>query len=152
MLRLCEVAAAKNKRVYFYGSSDDVLAKLKQKLLEAYPTLQIVGMHSPEHKADVQTETVSKIAEINALKPDYIFVGLGCPKQEIWMYRHANLFPDSVLLGVGAAFNFHAGTVKRAPEWMRNSGLEWLFRLIQEPRRLWKRYLVTGFDTFLFVR
>ena len=116
-----------------------------------FPSLQIAGVYSPPFKKQFfERENEKMIALINKVKPDVLFVGLGAPKQERWIWRHKNELQVPVFIGVGAAFDFIAGTVKRAPLWMQRCGLEWLFRLCQEPRRLWRRYLV-GNPIFLWL-
>ena len=129
--------------IFLYGSSEETLIKLKAKLLLAFPALKIAGMSSPPYRMPSPDEDSATVAEINASGAGVVFVSLGCPKQELWMAAHRGRI-HAVMIGVGAAFDYHAGTIKRAPTWMRDCGLEWLHRLISEPRRLWKRYLVTN--------
>ena len=143
MLRYCEHAARSGTSIYLYGSTDPVLALLVGRLEELYPGLKIAGYYSPPFRplTDVEdAEICQRIADSGA---GVVFVSLGCPKQEKWMHAHRGRIP-AVMVGVGAAFDYHAGTLSRAPTWMRNNGLEWLHRLVSEPRRLWKRYLVTN--------
>lgn len=135
-------------RHFFYGSSEETLEKLKERLLEQYPGLQIAGMYSPPFRALTKEEDDEIINMINASHPDFIWVALGAPKQEVWMYEHRGKV-EGLMFGVGAAFDFLAGTVKRAPHWMQNLCLEWLFRISQDPKRLFKRYLTTNF-AFLY--
>jgi len=104
--------------------------------------LRVVGAEAPPFRPLTTDEDEEAVRRINAASPDVVFVGLGCPKQERWMAEHRARLRAPVLLGVGAAFDFHTGRVPQAPRWMMGSGLEWLFRLWQEPRRLWRRYLV----------
>ena len=125
---------------YFYGSTQQTLDALEKNLRAKYPKLQIVGTYSPPFRKLTDEEDAKVIEEINAAKPDFVWVGLGAPKQERWMYEHRGKI-NAVMLGVGAAFDFHAGTAKRAPKWMQECYLEWLYRLIQDPRRLLKRYV-----------
>ncbi|MGN0308913.1 MAG: WecB/TagA/CpsF family glycosyltransferase [Lachnospiraceae bacterium] len=134
---------------YFYGSSPETIAALGKKLKEQYPGLNIAGMESPPFRPLTQEEDQEAINRINASGADILWVGLGAPKQEEWMYAHRGKI-KALMLGVGAGFDFHAGTVKRAPEWMRTHYLEWLYRLIQDPKRLWKRYIVTNAKFLLF--
>lgn len=129
--------------VFFYGSTAETLYKLHHCLLAAFPALQIAGMESPPFRPLSAEEDAQAVERMNASGAGIVFVGLGCPKQERWMAEHRGRV-QAVMIGVGAAFDFHAGTVSRAPAWMRNNGLEWLHRLASEPRRLWKRYLVTN--------
>ncbi len=131
------------KKHFFYGSSQETIDRLKKRLEEEYPDMQVVGMVSPPFRPLTPEEDEAIIKEINDSGADFLWVGLGAPKQEIWMAEHRGKV-NSVMFGVGAAFDFHAGTVKRAPKWMRNHYLEWLFRLMQDPKRLWKRYVDTN--------
>lgn len=141
---------------YFYGSTPEVLEALTTRLKREYPALRIAGSYSPPftdaagttaaNTASTTTDSAQgdpDIARINAAQPDILWVGLGAPKQEKWMYAHKGEI-QAVMAGVGAAFDFSAGSKKRAPEWMQKCGLEWLYRLILEPKRLWRRYLVTN--------
>lgn len=128
---------------YFYGSTEETLEKLRKSLGGRYPTLKIVGMYSPPFRPLTESEDEEIIRMINDTSADFIWVGLGAPKQEQWMYAHRNKV-CGVMLGVGAGFDFHAGTVKRAPVWMQKMGVEWLYRLTQDPKRLFKRYVVTN--------
>ena len=151
MWALCERAAKESLPVYFYGSTEATLTLLKQRLGEAFPTL-LMSTESPPFRTLTVEEDSAAVDRINASGAGLVFVGLGCPKQERWMAEHRGrdafdkspLRVNAVMIGVGAAFDFHAGTVRRAPAWMRDSGLEWLHRLMSEPGRLWKRYLVTN--------
>lgn len=129
---------------YFYGGSENTLEQLKKELENKYPRLKIVGMYSPPYRKLTPEEDNDIISIINKAKPNILWVGLGAPKQEFWMNDHKNRIKSSIMIGVGAGFDFFAGTIKRAPLWMQKSGLEWLFRLSQEPTRLWKRYFVTN--------
>ncbi|ODU50258.1 MAG: teichoic acid biosynthesis protein [Thiobacillus sp. SCN 63-374] len=151
MWALCERAAAENLPVYCYGSSEATLALLERRMRQAFPGLRLT-MESPPFRALTPEEDAAAVERINASGAGIVFVGLGCPKQERWMAAHRGqgaldaspLRVRAVMIGVGAAFDFHAGTVRRAPAWMRDNGLEWLHRLLSEPGRLWKRYLVTN--------
>jgi len=129
---------------YLYGGKPDVLECLVQKLQRRYPKAVLVGWESPPFRPLTADEEQKMLGRIQEAKPDLIWVGLGAPKQELWMERHAKSLQPSVLLGVGAAFDFYAEAVTRAPVWMRRSGLEWLHRLIQDPKRLFYRYAVTN--------
>lgn len=143
MWRLCERAATSGRAIFLLGSTEQTLAALQQRLQVQWPALVIAGAVSPPFRPLSAAEDDALVAAINASGAGLVFVSLGCPKQERWMAEHRGRIAG-VLLGVGAAFDFHAGTVPRAPAWMRNSGLEWLHRLLSEPRRLWRRYLVTN--------
>jgi N-acetylglucosaminyldiphosphoundecaprenol N-acetyl-beta-D-mannosaminyltransferase len=141
--KLCEAAEQKEIPLYFYGGNPEAVKKLQKALNKRFPELKLAGCESPpmlpEHPP-VDMEVVKRISSSGA---KIVFVGLGCPKQEFWMAAYSSHLP-AVLIGVGAAFNWISGTVPRAPLWMQHIGLEWLFRLFAEPRRLWKRYLVTN--------
>lgn len=142
MLALCEQCAEAGVPVYLYGSTESTLATLELRMRERFPMLQIMR-ESPPFRPLSALEDAQAVERINASGAGIVFVGLGCPKQERWMEEHRGKV-HAVMIGVGAAFDFHAGNVKRAPAWMREHGLEWLHRLRSEPRRLWKRYLVTN--------
>jgi N-acetylglucosaminyldiphosphoundecaprenol N-acetyl-beta-D-mannosaminyltransferase len=126
-------------RHFYYGGDHGVADRLKQTLIRSYPGLQVVGTLTPPFRPLSPEEDDAVIAQINAAKPDIVWVGLSTPKQEFWMAAHVGRLDAPVLIGVGAAFDFLSGIKKRAPRWMRRSGLAWLFRLLQEPRRLWRR-------------
>lgn len=128
---------------YFYGSTQDTIEALRNKLESGYPGLKIAGMTAPPFRPLSPEEDEEAIRQINESGASIVWVGLGAPKQERWMYEHQDKI-NALMLGVGAGFDFHAGTVKRAPSWMRNHYLEWLYRLIQDPKRLWKRYVETN--------
>ncbi len=141
MNALCQMSGEKSLNIGFYGgSSDTILDLVTSNLLVQYPDIQISYAFSPPFRALSDAEDEDVISTINAAKVDILFVGIGCPKQEIWMAEHKEKL-DCVMLGVGAAFDFIAGNKKHAPRWMQNIGMEWLFRLSSEPERLWKRYL-----------
>lgn len=143
MWRYLSVAERLGQSVFFYGSSDDTLDKLRARITAAFPKLKIAGMLSPPFRALSAEEDQLDIAQINASGANVVFVGLGCPKQEAWMHAHRGSI-RAVMLGVGAAFDYHAGTIQRAPKWMQKIGMEWFHRLCSEPRRLAKRYFVTN--------
>jgi len=143
MWRYCSRAAQSGQRIFLYGSTEATLRRLQDRLRSAYPELQIVGILSPPFRELSPEEDARFVAEIAKSGAQVVFVGLGCPKQELWMSAHRGRI-QAVMIGVGAAFDFHAGIVGRAPIWMQDWGLEWLHRLLSEPRRLWRRYLVTN--------
>ena len=143
MWRYCAQVAGTDASVYLYGSTPDTLQRLRQQLHAAFPSLVIAGMRSPPFRPLSADEDAADVAAINASGAGLVWVSLGCPKQELWMAAHAGRV-QAVMVGVGAAFDFHAGTVARAPAWMRTHGLEWLHRFASEPRRLWRRYLITN--------
>lgn len=138
-------------RHFFYGGSQDTLDTLKKILKEKYPGLQIAGMYSPPFRPLSGEEDAQAIRMINESNPDIVWVGLGAPKQERWMYDHRGKV-QGLMFGVGAGFDYHAGKLKRAPMWMQKMSLEWLVRLLQDPGRLWKRYLVTNVKFLWYVR
>jgi N-acetylglucosaminyldiphosphoundecaprenol N-acetyl-beta-D-mannosaminyltransferase len=141
MLALAERAAAHGWRSFFYGGKDGVPDQLVAKLQERYPAFISVGTYSPPFRPLTPEEDDAIVARINDAKPDLVWVGLSTPKQERWMAAHVGRLTAPALLGVGAAFDIHAGTLPQAPRWMQKRGLEWLYRLYREPRRLWRRYL-----------
>jgi N-acetylglucosaminyldiphosphoundecaprenol N-acetyl-beta-D-mannosaminyltransferase len=140
MRTLSALSVSRGYRHFYYGGDHGVANRLKHNLIRAYPGLQVVGTLTPPFRPLSPEEDDAVIAQINAAKPDIVWVGLSTPKQEFWMAAHVGRLDVPVLIGVGAAFDFLAGIKKQAPRWMRRSGLEWLFRLLQEPRRLWRRY------------
>lgn len=147
MLALAERAAERGWRSYFYGGRQGVPDRLIQVLANRFPGFAAVGSWSPPFRALTAEEDAAIVEQINAAGPDLVWVGLSTPKQERWMDAHVGRLRAPVLLGVGAAFDIHAGTLPQAPRWMQSNGLEWLYRLIREPRRLWRRYvsIVPGF-------
>jgi len=143
MGEIYKISAEKGYRHYFYGSTDKTLKTLKQKLYENYPGIQIVGMYSPPFRPLTEEEDVEVVNRINETNPDFIWIGLGAPKQERWMAAHQGKV-NGLMLGVGAGFDYYAENIKRAPEWMQKSNMEWLFRLMQDPKRLFSRYFHTN--------
>lgn len=140
MLALCERAAARGWRSFFYGGKTGVPEKLAQRLKARFPDLEVVGAYSPPFRPLTVAEDEALVRRLDEAAPDLLWVGLSTPKQERWMAAHAGRVHAPVLLGVGAAFDIHAGTLAQAPSWMQRSGLEWAYRLAREPRRLWRRY------------
>ncbi|MGK7931688.1 MAG: WecB/TagA/CpsF family glycosyltransferase [Microcystaceae cyanobacterium] len=143
MLALCERAAQKQIPIFLYGGTSEMLTRLKTRLNQQFPQLNIAGAISPPFRSLTLEEEAQYRQEIIKSGAKVVFVGLGCPKQEQWMARQVPELP-CVMLGVGAAFSFHSGMVSQAPRWMMKWGLEWLYRLVTEPRRLWKRYLINN--------
>jgi N-acetylglucosaminyldiphosphoundecaprenol N-acetyl-beta-D-mannosaminyltransferase len=142
MAHACERAARTGQRFYLYGGrSQGALVELARMLRLRYPGLKIVGGHAPPFRTLTAEEDAAIIADIERCRPDVIWVGIGVPRQEKWMARIRDRISAPVLIGVGAAFDFHAGIVAQAPDALQRVGLEWAFRLSQEPRRLWRRYL-----------
>ena len=135
--------AKKGYRHFFYGSKQETLDQLEAKLQENYPGIQIAGMYSPPFRPLTEEEDTAVIKMINDAKPDFVWIGLGAPKQEIWMADHQGKI-DGLMIGVGAGFDYYAGNIERAPEWMQRSNMEWFYRLIQDPKRLFGRYLHTN--------
>jgi len=142
MLALCERSASCGYRHYFYGGVDGTPELLAEKLRARFPELHVAGTYSPPFRALTPSEDAHIVTQINQAAPDVVWVGLGTPKQDLWMAAHRDQLTAPVLIGVGAAFDFHTGRIPQAPAWMQRNGLEWLFRLRHEPRRLWYRYLV----------
>jgi N-acetylglucosaminyldiphosphoundecaprenol N-acetyl-beta-D-mannosaminyltransferase len=141
MDRACARAARTGQRHYLYGGRDEqALAQLAANLLDRHEGLQLAGGWSPPHHELSDAELDAVATRINAARPDVVWVGIGVPKQEKWMAAMRDRLDAPVLIGVGAAFDFHAGLVPQAPDWMQGVGLEWAYRLSKEPRRLWKRY------------
>ena len=128
---------------YFYGSTEETIESLKVRLAKQYPGLDVRGFYSPPFRPLTAEEDAEDIRRINESGADIVWIGLGAPKQEKWMNAHKGKI-NAVMMGVGAGFDFHAGTIQRAPKWMRRIGLEWLYRLIKDPVRLYKRYIVTN--------
>jgi N-acetylglucosaminyldiphosphoundecaprenol N-acetyl-beta-D-mannosaminyltransferase len=144
MLHACVRAADTGARFYLYGGREASLERLRTDLPERYPGLRLAGVQHAPFRELTDEEAEATAAEINASGADVVWVGLGVPLQEKWMARMRPLLTAPVLVGVGAAFDFHAGIKKQAPDGLQRLGLEWAFRLSQEPRRLWRRYLVTN--------
>jgi N-acetylglucosaminyldiphosphoundecaprenol N-acetyl-beta-D-mannosaminyltransferase len=142
MSRLCADAARWGHRIFLYGGTEESLCELRRRLTERFPGLRIAGSYAPPFRPLTGEEDRSVIARIEECGADLVFVGISTPKQDRWMYEHRDRLPGVVLAGVGAAFDFHAGRVPQAPGWIQSHGLEWLFRLLMEPARLWRRYLL----------
>jgi N-acetylglucosaminyldiphosphoundecaprenol N-acetyl-beta-D-mannosaminyltransferase len=149
MMTFCEQTAARGYRHFLYGGDAGIADRLADSLRERFPGLLIAGSHSPPFRSLTEAEDSHIVAQINESGADVLWIGLSTPKQERWMYEHRDRLCVPVLVGVGAAFDFNLGIKRQAPEWMRERGLEWLFRLLQEPRRLWRRYVLYGSE-FLF--
>jgi len=143
MLAYCEKACGTPQSVFLLGGTSATLAGLQDELLRRFPELKIAGAYSPPFRTLTSEEDERLVEMINLSGASTVWVGLGCPKQELWMAAHRGRV-HSVMIGVGAAFEFFGGSRRRAPRWMQASGLEWLHRLVNEPRRLWRRYLVTN--------
>jgi N-acetylglucosaminyldiphosphoundecaprenol N-acetyl-beta-D-mannosaminyltransferase len=144
MVRFWQDTTSTPSRHFLYGGAPGVADALARKFARQFPTHETVGTFSPPYRNLSRDEDQQICSTINESNPDIVWVGLGTPKQERWMRDHQHLLSVPVLVGVGAAFDFHAGRIRSAPAWMGDHGFEWLFRLAQEPRRLWHRYLVRG--------
>jgi len=151
MLDICGVSAERGYRHYFYGGAEGVAELLAERLGARFAGLDVAGIYCPPFRALSEEERLAAAADIRASGAHIVWVGLSTPKQERWMADMAPLLPGLVLIGVGAAFDFHAGLKPQAPRWLQRSGMEWAFRLATEPRRLWRRYLFnnTRFVTLL---
>ena len=143
MGEIFKISASQGYRHYFYGSTDETLEKLYSVLEETYPGIQIAGMYSPPFRPMTEDEDKAIVERINETKPDFVWVGLGAPKQEKWMAAHQGRV-KGLMVGVGAGFDYYAGNIERAPEWMQKRNLEWVYRLIQDPKRLFGRYCHTN--------
>lgn len=143
MMKYLKEAERLGQIPFFYGSTNATLTKLLHTLKRQFPALQVGGTYSPPFRPLSREEDEDIVNKINASGANVVFVGLGCPKQEKWMAEHRGRI-NAVMIGVGAAFDYHAGVIKRAPVWWQRNGLEWLYRLASEPRRLFKRYTVTN--------
>lgn len=150
LLTACAYGLDHGWRHYFYGGTPEAVDKLTTVLQERFPGLQIAGFESPPFQALTPEEDRQAAIRINAARSDIVWVGLGSPKQEQWMHQHIKQLEVPVLAGVGAAFDFLSGTKPQAPHWVQRLGLEWLYRLISEPRRLWKRYIL-GYPRFVWL-
>lgn len=144
MWHLARQGAKKGWSHYFYGGAEAVAETVVSKFESEFHGFKSAGTFSPPYRTLTLTERQNVIDDINKARPDIVWVGLGCPKQEIWMLENSPLLNSAVVIGVGAAFDFHANRIARAPSWMQSTGLEWFHRLCQEPARLWRRYLIMG--------
>ncbi|MEH2957044.1 WecB/TagA/CpsF family glycosyltransferase [Candidatus Merdisoma sp. JLR.KK006] len=143
MMEMLKASKIEGYRHYFYGSTQETLDGMKKRLDIEFPRVVVAGMYSPPFRQLTEEENKRITEEINLVKPDFVWVGLGAPKQELWMAEHKGKI-SGLMVGVGAAFDYFTGNIKRAPVWMQRCSLEWLYRLFQEPGRLWKRYFVTN--------
>lgn len=141
--KVCELAANKNYTMYLLGAAEGVADTAAKNLMKKYPGLNVVGTYSPPFGFEKNEQEMIKIkTQIQEVHPDILIVGLGCPKQEKFMYYHCKELGVPISFGLGASIDFEAGNIKRAPKWMSNHGLEWLYRFSKEPKRLFKRYFV----------
>ena len=144
LLTCCELSLQRGYTHFLVGGAEGVADLLANRLRARFPGLRIVGTASPPFRAMSAAEDDALVRRVNEVAPDIVWVGLGAPKQERWMHDHRSALQAPVIVGVGAAFDFHSGVKPQAPPWMQRSGLEWVFRLMTEPRRLWRRYLVNN--------
>lgn len=144
MLALCERSIGRGYRHFLYGGAQGIAERLATRLQSRLPGLNVAGVYSPPFRALEPAEDEQIVNTINSVRPHIVWVGVGTPKQEVWMARHVGRLNASVLIGVGAAFDFHAGVKRQAPRWVMRAGLEWMFRMIEEPRRLGPRYLINN--------
>jgi N-acetylglucosaminyldiphosphoundecaprenol N-acetyl-beta-D-mannosaminyltransferase len=152
VLKVLERANDYGLNVFLFGSTERTIVLFSNFIKKNYPLINICGIHIDRFREASKEEDEIDIKKINASGANIVLVGRGCPRQEIWVANHIGKV-KAVMMAVGAAFDFHAGTVKQAPKWMQDKGLEWLFRLIQEPQRLWKRYLITNtYFIYLFLK
>jgi len=151
LLAFCEQSASRGYRHFFYGGKPGVAERLAETLRTRFQGMNIVGGNSHPHRPLNPKEEEEIVAMISGAAPDVLWVGLGEPKQDRWMHEHKARLRVPVLVGVGAAFDMLSGKKRQAPRWMRERGLEWLFRLLQEPRRLWRRYLVYGSQFIIYL-
>jgi N-acetylglucosaminyldiphosphoundecaprenol N-acetyl-beta-D-mannosaminyltransferase len=140
MLRVCEFGQERGYTHFLYGGGEGVVEELERNLETKFPGIKIVGTYTPPFRPLNEAEEKELVGLVNGLRPDFLWVGLSTPKQEKFMAQYQDKFDATLMVGVGAAFDFHAGRVRQAPRWMQRSGLEWMFRLCCEPRRLWRRY------------
>lgn len=143
MWKYCAEASQRGESIYLYGGLPTTLEALQRRLTVEFPSLRIAGAYSPPYRQLTTEEDTAVVDAVNESGAGTVWVSLGCPKQERWMAEHRGRI-NAVMIGVGAAFDYHAGIIRRAPLWMQRAGLEWFYRLCAEPRRLWKRYLVTN--------
>ncbi len=141
MLRLCDEGRKHGYRHYFYGGRPGVAASLAERLTLQFPGLEVAGHYCPPFGQISELQDIAIVDQINAARPDVLWVGLGAPKQEKWMLQHVGRIHATAMIGVGAAFDFHSGNVKWAPSWIRRIGMEWAYRLMLEPGRMWRRNL-----------
>ena len=149
MLEICRASVSEGRTHYLYGGNTGVATELAERLRQRVPGIRIVGTFTPPFRALSEDEEMRLAREVETLQPDFFWVGLSTPKQERFMAQYRGKLSAKVMLGVGAAFDMHSGRTKQAPSWMQRLGLEWLFRLLQEPRRLFKRYAVNN-PTFVW--
>lgn len=144
MIEFLKLSEGRGYTHFFYGATEETLNKLIKNIRRSVPGIKIAGFYAPPFRQLTGEEDEEISCIIRNAAPDVLWVGIGCPKQELWMYEHKDKLNIPVMIGVGAAFDFLAGTKPQAPKWIRDNGFEWLFRLATEPRRLWRRYLINN--------
>jgi len=144
MLRICALSAEKGYTHFFYGGNDGVADQLKDSLTQRFPGLKVVGTYTPPFRPLTSEEEADLARKVAKAKPDFFWVGLSTPKQERFMDKYISKLDAKLMLGVGAAFDIHTGRIKDAPYWMKFTGVQWMHRIYQDPKRLWKRYLVNN--------
>ena len=144
MLRICALSAEKGYTHFFYGGTEGVADQLKDSLTQRFPGMKVVGTYTPPFRPLNPAEEAELIRTVSELKPDFFWVGLSTPKQEKFMDQYLSKLDTKLMLGVGAAFDIHTGRIKDAPYWMKLTGVQWMHRIYQDPRRLWRRYLVNN--------
>jgi N-acetylglucosaminyldiphosphoundecaprenol N-acetyl-beta-D-mannosaminyltransferase len=144
MLGVCELSVAKGYRHFLYGGRDGVAETLRDELVKRFPGLQIVGTYTPPFRPLNAAEEAQLTGQLESLKPHILWCGLSTPKQERFMDSYSGRLPVPLMVGVGAAFDLLSGNLEEAPDWMKQNGLQWLYRLIKEPKRLWRRYLINN--------
>ena len=144
MVELCRAGAERGYTHFLYGGKDGVVDHLRRALEEKIPGVRIVGAYTPPFRALTQDEENTLLQMVSRIRPDIFWIGLSTPKQERFMARYWDKLDTKMMVGVGAAFDLHTGNMKDAPDWMKQAGLQWLHRLCQEPKRLWKRYLINN--------
>lgn len=150
---LCQHSSKRDYRMYFLGSAEGVADKAAQNLCNKFPGLQVVGTYSPPYEFEQDRNEIKKIIrQIKAVSPTILVVGLGSPKQENFIFNYKEELNVPISLGLGASLDFEAGIIKRAPRWMRSIGLEWLYRLCKEPKRMFKRYIIDDIKFFSLIR
>lgn len=151
-LKVLEKANTEKLNIFLFGSTEYTLNKFQSFIKSTYPDINISGVHIDRFREATAEEDLDDIKNINTSDANIVLVGRGCPRQEYWVANHIGKV-NAVMMAVGAAFDFHAGTLRQAPHWIQNAGLEWLFRLLIEPKRLWKRYFITNtYFIYLFLK
>ena len=147
--KVCEMASKNNYSIFLLGAAEGVAEKAAENLCKKYRNLKVAGVYSPSYGFEKNQKEINKILEIiNEARPDILAVGLGAPKQEKFIYKYKEKLNVPISLAIGASIDFEAGNIKRAPRWMQKNGLEWLYRLCKEPKRMFKRYIIDDLKIF----